>query len=244
MSRRWHRPALWSWLLLAAAVAAFVALGRWQLQRGAQKEQLLAAFAAAERAPPRPFATLEGSLSPADYPRTQVRGRFLPERGYLLDEQPHAGQFGVHAIAVFAPQGDTRRLLVDRGWLPWSHAPGTLPAVPPLPQGEVTLSGMYAPPPGGGLRIGGDALLQQTTWPKLTLRVDLGEIANDLGGPVYPRVVYEDPEADSGFVREWKPELMPPARHRGYALQWFTFAFAALVIFVLLHWRKTPTDPP
>ena len=66
MSRRWHRPALWSWLLLAAAVAAFVALGRWQLQRGAQKEQLLAAFAAAERAPPRPFATLKGSLSLSD----------------------------------------------------------------------------------------------------------------------------------------------------------------------------------
>jgi cytochrome oxidase assembly protein ShyY1 len=244
VSRSWHRPAAWSWLLLAAGVAAFLALGRWQLQRGAEKEQLLAAFAAAERATPRPFATLGATLSPADYPRVMVQGRFLVGRGYLLDEQPHAGQFGVHAIAVFAPQGDPRRLLVDRGWLPWSHAPGTQPAVPPLPSGEVTLSGMYAPPPGGGLRIGGDALPQQTAWPKLTLRLDLGEVANDLGQSLHPRLLLQDPDPSSGFVREWKPEVMPPERHRGYALQWFTFALAALVIFVLLHWRKAPTDTP
>jgi cytochrome oxidase assembly protein ShyY1 len=28
---------------------------------------------------------------------------------------------------------------------------------------------------------------------------------------------------------------MPPARHRAYALQWFSFALAAIVMFVVLH---------
>jgi cytochrome oxidase assembly protein ShyY1 len=28
---------------------------------------------------------------------------------------------------------------------------------------------------------------------------------------------------------------MPPARHRAYALQWFTFAAAAIVMFFVLH---------
>jgi len=31
--------------------------------------------------------------------------------------------------------------------------------------------------------------------------------------------------------------VMPPVRHRAYALQWFTFALAALVVFVAVHWR-------
>jgi cytochrome oxidase assembly protein ShyY1 len=28
---------------------------------------------------------------------------------------------------------------------------------------------------------------------------------------------------------------MQPARHRAYALQWFSFAIAAIVMFVVLH---------
>jgi cytochrome oxidase assembly protein ShyY1 len=28
---------------------------------------------------------------------------------------------------------------------------------------------------------------------------------------------------------------MPPARHRAYALQWFSFAIAAIVMFFVLH---------
>ena len=31
---------------------------------------------------------------------------------------------------------------------------------------------------------------------------------------------------------------MPPQRHRGYAFQWFSFAIAAIVIFIVLHWRR------
>jgi cytochrome oxidase assembly protein ShyY1 len=47
-----------------------------------------------------------------------------------------------------------------------------------------------------------------------------------------------DADAASGFVREWTPNVMPPARHRAYAFQWFAFALAALVIFIGKHWRK------
>jgi surfeit locus 1 family protein len=31
---------------------------------------------------------------------------------------------------------------------------------------------------------------------------------------------------------------MPPARHRAYAFQWFTFAAAAVVMFVVLHRKR------
>jgi cytochrome oxidase assembly protein ShyY1 len=36
---------------------------------------------------------------------------------------------------------------------------------------------------------------------------------------------------------------MPPERHRAYAFQWFTFALAAVVIFVLLHRQRRPKRP-
>lgn len=237
-ARRWNRPRGFAWALLCVGVAAFTSLGMWQLDRARQKEQLLAAYAAAANEPAGDFARERDSADAQRYPHVRVRGNFVEGRGYLLDEQVHDGQLGVHAIAVFAVTGEQRRLLVDRGWIAWNHAPGTTPALPALADGEVELSGTYAPFPRGGFRLGGNALVAQKAWPKLTLHVDAAEISADLRQPVLPRLLLQDADASSGFVREWTPGTMPPARHRAYALQWFTFALAALVIFVILHWRK------
>ena len=152
-------------------------------------------------------------------------------------EQPTVATLA--ALVPGAASGIIREvLLVDRGWIAWSHEPGTHPALPPLPQGEATLTGVYAPFPGNGIRVGGNALARQTEWPKLTLAIDAQEIAADLNRPLLPRVLLLDAEGASGFVRSWTPSVMPPERHRGYAVQWFAFAIAAIVIFVLLHYKK------
>jgi cytochrome oxidase assembly protein ShyY1 len=238
MLRRWHTPSLLAWALLALGLVAFTSLGTWQWSRAAQKETLLAAFADAEHAPPRPFDVVVAEPAPPVHPRVSVRGRFVADRGYLLDEQMRAGRVGVLAFAVFEPEGSQLRLLVNRGWHAWSHTEGGPPVLPLLPAGTVELRGLYAPPPGGGLRVGGNALATQSSWPKLALYLDLREVADDLGGGVYPRVLLLDADPTSGFVREWTPALMPPERHRGYAVQWWSFALVSLAIFIALHWRK------
>jgi len=235
--RRWHSPSPFAWLLLATGTTLFVSLGIWQLDRARQKEQLLAAFAAAADEPAVNLARA-GKMDPQHYPHVRVSGRFIADRGYLLDEQMHDGKVGVHAIAVFAAANADRVLLVDRGWIAWNHAPGTSPPLPALPDDAAELTGIYAPFPGSGLRIGGNALVAQSVWPKLTLRIDAAEISADVGKRILPRILLLDADAHSGFVREWTPNVMPPARHRAYAFQWFTFALAALVIFGVLHWRK------
>ena len=236
MDRRWHQPTAFAWALLLFGTAAFVSLGMWQLDRAAQKEQLLAAFAAGASEPP--MALARAAETAQHNAHVRVRGRFLADRGYLRDEQMHEGKLGVHAIAVFAVSGEDRVLLVDRGWIGWNHAPNTLPILPGLPSGEVELTGLYAPFPGSGLRVGGNPLTTQSTWPKLTLRLDATEIAADLGKPLLPRLLLLDADAGSGFVREWTPNVLPPVRHRAYAFQWFTFALVALVVFVAVHWHK------
>jgi surfeit locus 1 family protein len=133
--------------------------------------------------------------------------------------------------------GEPRRLLVDRGWIAWNHAPGTSPVLPPLPEGATAVSGIYAPYPGGGLRLGGNALAAQTVWPKLTLRLDAADLAADLQQPLLPGLLLLDADGGSGFARSWTPQVMPPERHRAYALQWFALALAALAAFVIVHWR-------
>ena len=237
-TRRWHRPRPFAIVLTLLGVAAFAALGFWQLDRAAQKQRLLAAYADAAQAPFADFAVVRDSADALHYPHVHIAGHFDAQRGYLLDEQMREGRLGVHAIAVFAVDGEDRALLVDRGWLAWNHAPGQLPVLPPLPQVQTALSGIYAPYPGGGLRLGGNALAKQTGWPKLTLHLDPAELAADLGKPLLPGMLRLDADPASAFVRDWTPNVMPPDRHRAYALQWFAFALAALAAFIAIHWRK------
>ena len=163
-------------------------------------------------------------------------GHFVADRAYLFDEQFHDGKPGVRVIDVF-DTGANRLLLVDRGWIGWNHAQGTTPAIPPA-RSQTEVTGIYAPYPGSGIRVGGNPLPAQTTWPKLTLHLDAAEIAADLGRPVLPRILLSDPDATSGFVREWTPNVMPPERHAAYAFQWFALAVAVLAVFIVVHWRK------
>ena len=236
--RRWRQPSAFAWILLLLGLAAFLGLARWQWGRAQEKERLLASYAAAATAPLRQYATLPAALSAEEYPRIAASGSYVDGRGYWLDQQIHAGRVGRRALAVFRPSGDGRLLLVDLGWV---AAPVGAPAPvwPPLPAGEVELRGIYAPPPGGGLRVGGDALARQARWPKLTLFLDMAAVAADLHAAVAPRLLLLDADPASGLVREWTPAVMPPEKHRGYALQWFSFAVAAVVIFIVLHWRKS-----
>ena len=237
--RHWQRASWWSIALTFVGAALFIRLGIWQLDRANTAQALLDAFAAAATAAPEDFAAVEAT-PPADrYPRVRLSGRFVADRSYLRDEQLRAGRLGVQAYGVFEVQGSAALLLVDRGWMAWDHAPGTQPAVPPVADGTTELSGVYAPFPGSGLRAGGDVLRGQTQWPKLTLAIDHDEIAADLGRNLLPGVLLLDPDPASGFAREWTPALMPPARHRAYAFQWFAFAVAALAAFVVVHWRRS-----
>lgn len=117
-----------------------------------------------------------------------------------------------------------------------------MPVFPELQEGPVTLEGVYGTAPGSGLRMGGNFLPRQSSWPKLTIYIDTVEIGEDLGRAIDTGVLMLDAEPGSAFVREWTPQIIPPEKHQGYAFQWFCFALASLVIFIVLHWRRPKTE--
>jgi surfeit locus 1 family protein len=235
---RLRRPSLFAVLLTVAGVAFFVRLGIWQLNRAAEKEVLLRRFATASSAPVQDFDTLHHGAVPKRYPHLRVHGHFLADRAYMLDDQNHAGRPGVRVYAPFKPDQGSRLVLVGLGFLPREGPDLKLPQLPAIKAGEESVQGIYAPAPSPGLELGGNALNQQKTWPKLTTYIDLKQIEGDLHAQLYPRVLLLDPDPSKAYVRQWTPGFMPPARHRGYAFQWFTFAVAAVAIFVIMH-RKT-----
>jgi len=239
---RWHRASGFALALTVAGMALFVRLGVWQLDRANQAQAMLDAFAAAPKSAAQDLGAIAMNPPPERLPHVTTRGHFVADRGYLRDEQQRGGRVGVEAYAPFAIDGGAALLLVDRGWIAWDRTGAARPALPALPQGDVELSGLYAPFPGSGLRAGGDMLKQAATWPKLTLSIDRDAIASDLQQPLLPRVLLLDADPASGFERVWTPTLMPPQRHQAYAFQWFALAAAALGVFVLRHWKKVDKE--
>jgi cytochrome oxidase assembly protein ShyY1 len=237
VARRWHRPGVLAIALTLAGIALFVWLGQWQVRRAHEKEALFAAFDAAATQAPVALERARREVDPSRYPRVSVAGRYDPGHVYVLDNQVREGRSGVMVYDVFEPADGSVALLANRGFLA-RDARGEPPAIPPPPQGDQAVSALYAPPPGSGLHMGGDALPRQKTWPKTVIYMDLGEITADLGRRLDPRVLLLTPETGSAFVREWRPEVFPPERHYGYAFTWFMFAAVAAAIFVILHWRK------
>ena len=128
------------------------------------------------------------------------------------------------AYAIFEPADASTPLLVDRGFVAGRRAADTPRTFRRCRAGEQQLSALYAPAPGSGLRLGGNPLPRQQTWPKESIYLDVGEIAADAGRPLDAKILLLAPEPASGFVREWRPDVFPPERHRGYAFTWFTLA--------------------
>ncbi|WP_084191265.1 SURF1 family protein [Algiphilus aromaticivorans] len=230
-ARARFRPPLWATLLTAALLAAMVALGFWQLGRAEQKQQMLADFeAAVERAP----EGLDEPAPPADSAPAHVRveGRYLGGGQLLLDNQIRDGLPGVR---VWTPlrRDSGEIILVDRGWV---AAPSRerLPDNLAVGSEQRRVSGLWRPLPEAGLSLG-NSLCQQPEAPQRVQYPTVEEIACRFDGPLADGLLLLDPEASDGFQRQWRPDHLDPKVHWGYALQWFGFAVALLVIFFVVN---------
>lgn len=239
-----RRPSWWALLLTVAGALLFIRLGIWQLHRADFKEDLLRRYAAASAAPFQPFGQVAANPPADGFPRVRVSGHYLGDRMYLLDNPKHDRRGGVQVFAPLVLDAHSPLLLVDLGFLP-GNGSDKPPQLPPLPTGAVTVQGLYVPPPPIGLEMGGNALARQVQWPKTTIFLDPGQVAADLGRPLYPRVLALDPDPAAIYERERSLDVssMPPARHRAYAFQWFTFALAAVIILLVVHRKRKPRKP-
>ena len=246
---RRHTPAL-SWLLLAACLALFLSAGNWQYDKGVAKQERIQAFQAAVDAPPKPLGPQMLSGDGNDFDRVRVRGQ-VGGQHYLLDNQIRNGRPG---IEVYTPlrTPDGEHLLLALGWLPYPDARRQLPDLPPITGSRVDgngadgagadtvlqFTGMLAPPPAHGLRLG-------RNWPeqpgpdKLMSYFDLAQISADAGVPLVGRVLWLDPDPAGPWQRDWQPaQGMPPERHYAYAWQWWSMAVASVIVFFVLHYRR------
>jgi cytochrome oxidase assembly protein ShyY1 len=234
-------PRLRYTLVALVLVALFVRLGVWQWQRGEHGQ------AAATRFARGADAVLElgtGDLAEAPlYQRVGIEGRLDATHQFLLDNRTFAGRAGYEVLTPL-DRSAPPTLLVDRGWVPFSGSRARLPDVTLTAVGPVRLTGRVGVLPTAGLASGRAAPASAGPWPKVTSYPDTEQLEAVLGRRLSPRILLLDPEAPFGYVREWQPPGLPPLRHFSYAVQWWSFALATVVLWAVLSRRpQSPATP-
>jgi cytochrome oxidase assembly protein ShyY1 len=236
-------------LLALVGVVAFTALGFWQWGRAEWKTRLLAEHAAAQSAQPLPLADALDRIAvrPAGEVsapiRVVMRGFFDAARTVLLDNQRRGADVGVLVFTRFVPAGSDAAILVNRGWLPLGADRRPSGSLDP-PPGEVQLGGLLRPPPATGIRLGDAPPLDPIDGPPLLPWLDLAELGRAWRESLPPVVLELDPESPGGFRRDADPlpNTLPPAQHRGYAVQWWGLATAVAAIWLALVLRARRRD--
>lgn len=226
------------WMAALLAIAAFSALGHWQLGRQQEKQLMLDQVAATIAAKaPVPLAVAADPARTRGYDWSAGPGHFAEAPAVLLDNQQRNGRAGVRVYRAFVPDAGTGAVLVELGWLPLPPE-RTLPEVPRL-AGPREVAGLLAPPPSHG--IGPSGFEQQANGSLLAIGLDPAALAAPLGLPrLAPRVLKLDPALDIGYARDLDvlPNTLPPERHLGYAVQWFALALAVLATALILTTRR------
>lgn len=228
------RAPVWAWLLTAAALVLFGALGTWQLRRGLVKEAMLGTLANTA-APAERLSTASAPARGLALRRAEARGTYVADRQLLQDGQSLRQRPGYH---VWTPLrlADGAVVMVNRGWVPLDRSGFDGAA----PSGEITVRGFWRSLPEPGVRLDDAGQCPPARdYPAVVLYPTAADLDCLVGQPVLPGVLLLDADVPGGFVRAWTDFGFPPQRHYGYAVQWFGLAVVSLILFIVVN-RKRP----
>lgn len=227
------------WLVtLAAAVGVLVtaSLGVWQLGRAANKRAWLAERAAQAALPAADWDALRdaqarGQLTAWAGRAVRLQGRWVAPATVWLDNRPMEGRAGFVVVTPLLPDGGGPAVLVQRGWLP--RRPDDRQAIPALatPEGPVTVEGRLAPPPSQLFQLGPDAP------GPIRQNIQLDAFATEWRLTLLPMSVQQTAPPETAvdgtpLQRAWATVAVEPAKHVGYAVQWFGLAALISALYV------------
>jgi surfeit locus 1 family protein len=237
---RIFQPTALTTLAAAAAVAALISLGRWQLHRADQKRALYDAFARGTDS----VRTLDAATPElARYQHIQAAGSYDSGRQVLIDNmsntQDRAGYYVITPFRLAAGGW----VLVNRGWIPLGASRVDLPRID-VPTTVREIRGRVDHLPRAGIQIG-DRIPLAPPYPVVAnfpTRAEIAALLREGPWTGAAQVVLLDAAEPDGYLRDWQPPGFPPARHVAYAVQWFGFAAALAIIYVLTQFRRLPGE--
>jgi surfeit locus 1 family protein len=225
-------PSAWPTAGAALLIALTVYLGIWQTHRGDEKEARQRLLEARMHETP---VVLTGSVDAAEpllYRRVRASGEYDAARQIYLDNQLMHGLAGYYVVTPLRLR-DGALVLVNRGWI--ARGP-SYPEPPPaqVPAGRVEVSGLATLPPARFIELGSQ-YVTGNVWQNLTI----DRYRKVAGAPLVPVLVLADsPGEGLEAVRE-APDA-GVAKHREYALTWFSLATTTFALWIALNMKRAP----
>lgn len=201
--------------LVIALVLVMLKLAFWQLDRAAQKEQLLEQWNKSPQLLREPLSDVAENV----FQKVTVAGSLRDQRYFLLDNKTRKGRVGYEVLAPFKYQ--QHWLIVNLGWVAGSVDRKVLPQLI-LPEEPVQLTG-WLKKVESAFKLKDDQW--QQSWPVRIQQVDLKKMQQSLGIEQLGNYILlvEDPLLAT-FITAWRPVNMSVEKHQAYALQWLLMA--------------------
>jgi cytochrome oxidase assembly protein ShyY1 len=224
------------------AFAILAKLGLWQIQRGEEKQQRLSQIAQYQKLD---VLTLTSLLQLSDdYEPTgvtvKIDGTFANPASWLLDNKVVKGQTGYDILLALQVVGQPKAVLVNMGWLKSDYAKRDVLPQFVIPAKQVSITGFVKAKDLASFALSDESANKQQ-WPLRIQQINLDKMAEQSGLSFYPFVVYAQQDNDFGFTHHYQPVVMPPEKHRAYALTWFLLALAVVIIFIFAS-RETISE--
>ena len=166
----------------------------------------------------------------ASPPRVAVEGEFVPRYTVYLDNKTRRGRTGYEVVTPLKLRGSSSHVLVNRGWIEAGKTRDALPEVA-TPAGEVRVEGL-------ALERLPKLLLLDDSKGKLRQTLDIDAYAAETGLRLEPRVIEQHSDLRDGLARDWPPRGAGAEKHQAYALQWYSLAALAVMLAVVLSFKK------
>lgn len=233
------------WLILAlialVLIPTMVELGFWQLHRHEHKVAQNALITRNLKAPPVPVSSLTSpghTVPRADYWRTVTATGTYDAKHQVVVRRRTAtdGSIGVHVLVPFDLRGGGT-VMINRGWVPAASDQHAFPEVPPVPAGEVTVTGRLK----ADETTGSSGIKDLADLPdRQVMLINSAQQAELLSRPVlggYIEQTAPEPKGDRPELIE-APDDSSIGPHMAYAVQWWLFAAGVPVGFVVLARRE------
>ncbi|MCE3253440.1 MAG: hypothetical protein K0Q67_2460 [Cellvibrio sp.] len=229
----------WPWVLVnVLAISLLLGLSFWQWQRATEKTKTLARIADWQQQGAVDLTRLLAiETNNRDGLPVNFDGRWLAPRVWLVDNQMVNGRIGydvVIAVEDVAAAKDSAALLVNLGWIAAPLQREFLPEIH-IPQ-RLPVRGIFRTDIKGVLL--GTNIENKGVWPMRIQQVDIKSLSTYLNRPLVEGLAYQ--EKSSPFLLHYRPVVLPPERHKAYAVQWFLLALAVLIIALAASARKYP----
>ena len=229
---RAFRPGIAPGVAAAAFIALAISLGNWQARRAEEKLELGRRLDEGAKGPVLSVSSVRLDASAVERRRVSARGRFVARAVLLLDNKVLHGAAGYHVLTPLKLEGgEDLHVLVNRGWIAAGDR-SRLPAVP-TPEAAQTIEGIAVTPSRRFLELAPEAAsgpLRQNLVPEREEK--------RLGLLLQTFVIEQTSDARDGLAREWQRPDTGVDRHHGYALQWYSFAALAAVLYVALSFKR------